>query len=325
MNGQLSLPIMFTLFKKPPADDSAAASPGWFDRLKSGLARTSAQMKSGLGTLWGRERADEAWFQELEDTLLMADVGPRATQRIIDDLRKSADASDPAALKHELAASINGMLAPLAVPLDTSAHKPFVIMTVGVNGAGKTTTIGKLARHFLNEGKTVMLAAGDTFRAAAREQLATWGERSGITVISQEGADPAAVIFDAVQAARARGIDVVIADTAGRLPTQLHLMDELKKIHRVIAKADSTAPHEVLLVLDANTGQNARGQVDAFDSALNVTGLVLTKLDGTARGGAVLGMTQADRTIPIRFIGVGEGIDDLQPFQADAFTQALLE
>lgn len=325
MQGLPSLPIMFSLFKKSPADNPGEAIPGWFDRLKSGLARTSAQMKSGLGSLWGREQADEAWFQELEDTLLMADVGPKATQRIIADLRKAADANDPAALKGQLAASINKMLTPLAVPLDTSTHKPFVIMTVGVNGAGKTTTIGKLARRFLNDGKTVMLAAGDTFRAAAREQLATWGERSGITVISQEGADPAAVIFDAVQAAKARGVDIVIADTAGRLPTQLHLMDELKKIHRVIAKADATAPHEVLLVLDANTGQNARAQVDAFDAALNVTGLVLTKLDGTARGGAVLGMTTADRVIPIRFIGVGEGIDDLQPFHADAFTQALLE
>lgn len=316
---------MFTLFKKSPPESPGASTPGWFDRLKSGLARTSAQMKSGLGGLWGRERADESWFQELEDTLLMADVGPKATQRIIADLRKSADAGNPAALKSQLSTSINDMLKPLAVPLDTSTHKPFVIMTVGVNGAGKTTTIGKLARHFLNDGKTVMLAAGDTFRAAAREQLATWGERSGITVISQEGADPAAVIFDAVQAAKARGVDVVIADTAGRLPTQLHLMEELKKIHRVIAKADASAPHEVLLVLDANTGQNARGQVDAFDGALNVTGLVLTKLDGTARGGAVLGMAAADRAIPIRFIGVGEGIDDLQPFQAEAFTQALLE
>ncbi|MDX2219790.1 MAG: signal recognition particle-docking protein FtsY [Burkholderiales bacterium] len=316
---------MFPIFKKSADDNSAASKPGWFDRLKSGLARTSAQMKSGLGSLWGRERVDEAWFQDLEDTLLMGDVGPKATHRIITDLRKATVAGDPAALKSQLSGAIHQMLAPLAVPLDTGTHKPFVIMTVGVNGAGKTTTIGKLARHFLDEGKTVLLAAGDTFRAAAREQLATWGERSGITVIAQEGADPAAVIFDAVQAAKARGIDIVIADTAGRLPTQLHLMDELKKIRRVIAKADETAPHEVLLVLDANTGQNARAQVDAFDAALGVSGLVLTKLDGTARGGAVLGMATADHLIPIRFIGVGEGIDDLQPFEARAFTEALLQ
>jgi fused signal recognition particle receptor len=315
---------MFSIFKKSSSDTSADAQPGWFLRLKSGLARTSSQMKAGLTGLWSRERADDAWFQDLEDTLLMADVGPQATQRILADLRRAAGASDPAALKTQLGQSVGAMLAPLAVPLDLALHKPFVIMTVGVNGAGKTTTIGKLARHFLNDGKTVMLAAGDTFRAAAREQLATWGERSGITVISQEGADPAAVIFDAVQAAKARGIDVVIADTAGRLPTQLHLMDELKKIRRVIAKADETAPHEVMLVLDANTGQNACAQVGAFDAALGVTGLVVTKLDGTARGGAVLGMATADRVIPIRFIGVGEGIDDLQPFHADAFSAALL-
>ncbi|MBL8516302.1 MAG: signal recognition particle-docking protein FtsY [Betaproteobacteria bacterium] len=315
---------MFSIFKKSSAFAPTDAPPGWFERLKSGLARTSNQMKAGLSGLWSHERADEAWFQELEDTLLMADVGPQATQRILGDLRRAAGVADPAALRAQLGQSVSALLKPLAVPLDTAAHKPFVIMTVGVNGAGKTTTIGKLARHFLNDGKTVMLAAGDTFRAAAREQLATWGGRSGISVISQEGADPAAVIFDAVQAAKARGIDVVIADTAGRLPTQLHLMDELKKIRRVIAKADETAPHEVMLVLDANTGQNARAQVDAFDTALGVTGLAVTKLDGTARGGAVLGMATQDRVIPIRFIGVGEGIDDLQPFEAEAFTEALL-
>jgi fused signal recognition particle receptor len=325
MQAALFGPAMFSIFKKSAPDTQPEAKPGWFDRLKSGLARTSSQMKSGLTGLWGRERADQAWFQELEDTLLMADVGPKATQRIIADLRKAGGAEDPASLKDHLANSIGTLLSPLAVPLDTSAHKPFVIMTVGVNGAGKTTTIGKLARHFLDDGKTVMLAAGDTFRAAAREQLASWGERSGITVISQDGADPAAVIFDAVQAAKARGVDIVIADTAGRLPTQLHLMDELKKIQRVIAKADATAPHEVLLVLDANTGQNARSQVDAFDGTLGVTGLVVTKLDGTARGGAILGMATGDRVIPIRFIGVGEGIDDLQQFEAGAFVKALLE
>lgn len=318
---------MFPLFKKSPPDalPDGPAESSWLGRLKVGLSRSSAMMKSGLSALWRQDKVDEAWFHNLEETLLMADVGPIATQRIVESLRKHSRASTGEELKVHLSDSIKDVLRPLERPLDTSTSRPFVIMTVGVNGAGKTTTIGKLARRFLNEGKTVMLAAGDTFRAAAREQLASWGERSGITVISQDGADPAAVIFDAIQAARSRGIDVVIADTAGRLPTQLHLMDELKKIKRVIAKADVTAPHEVLLVLDANTGQNARSQIAAFHDALTVTGLVLTKLDGTARGGAVLGMAMGDRVVPVRFIGVGESVDDLQPFHAEEYAKALLE
>ncbi len=318
---------MFPLFKKslPNGQPDAPEGSRWFERLKAGLSQTSSKMKSGLSALWRHDKVDDAWFQALEDTLLMADVGPAATQRIIEMLRRDAKVASAEELKARLATSIKDLLAPLESPLDTSTSRPYVIMTVGVNGAGKTTTIGKLARRFLNEGKSVMLAAGDTFRAAAREQLASWGERSGITVISQDGADPAAVIFDAIQAARSRGTDVVIADTAGRLPTQLHLMDELKKIKRVIAKADHTAPHEILLVLDANTGQNARSQIAAFNEALTVTGLVLTKLDGTARGGALLGMAMGDRVIPIRFIGVGESVDDLQPFQADDYAKALLE
>lgn len=324
---------MFSLFKdKPASGDGKSATPaeskGWLSRLKSGLSRTSAQWQSGLAGLWGRQQIDDAWFEALEDVLLQADVGPQSSARIIEQLKARVAAhriTEPALLRAELANVLDTLLQPLAQPLRTDAHKPFVIMIVGVNGAGKTTTIGKLARQFLDQGKTVMLAAGDTFRAAAREQLAAWGERAGVTVISQEGADPAAVIFDAIQAASARGIDIVIADTAGRLPTQLHLMDELKKISRVITKAEASAPHEVLLVLDANTGQNAKAQVEAFDSALGVTGLVVTKLDGTARGGALVALAENRKALPIRFIGVGEAAEDLQPFRADEFVRALIE
>lgn len=324
---------MFSLFKdKPASGDGKSATPaeskGWLSRLKSGLSRTSAQWQSGLAGLWGRQQIDDAWFEGLEDVLLQADVGPQSSARIIEQLKARVAAhriTEPALLRAELANVLDTLLQPLAQPLRTDAHKPFVIMIVGVNGAGKTTTIGKLARQFLDQGKTVMLAAGDTFRAAAREQLAAWGERAGVTVISQEGADPAAVIFDAIQAASARGIDIVIADTAGRLPTQLHLMDELKKISRVITKAEASAPHEVLLVLDANTGQNAKAQVEAFDSALGVTGLVVTKLDGTARGGALVALAENRKALPIRFIGVGEAAEDLQPFRADEFVRALIE
>jgi fused signal recognition particle receptor len=214
------------------------------------------------------------------------------------------------------------LLTPLQLPLETNTHHPFVIMLVGVNGAGKTTTIGKLAKRLQSEGKSVLIAAGDTFRAAAREQLQTWGERNNVHVVVQEGGDPAAVIFDAVNSAKAKGIDVVIADTAGRLPTQMHLMEEIRKVQRVIGKALPDAPHEVLLVLDANTGQNAIMQVKAFDDALKVTGLVLTKLDGTAKGGVIAAIART-RPIPVRFIGVGEQIDDLQPFNAEEFSEAL--
>ena len=216
------------------------------------------------------------------------------------------------------------MLKPLEKPLEIATHQPFIIMLAGVNGAGKTTTIGKLAKYFQSQGKSVLLAAGDTFRAAAREQLMVWGERNNVTVIAQESGDSAAVIFDAIQAAKARGIDIVLADTAGRLPTQLHLMEEIKKVKRVIAKADPSGPHEILLVLDANTGQNALAQVKAFDDALQVTGLALTKLDGTAKGGVIAAIARV-RPIPVRFIGVGEQMDDLRPFVAQEFVEALFE
>jgi fused signal recognition particle receptor len=230
--------------------------------------------------------------------------------------------SDASQLRDALKAELLDLLAPLEKPLDLGARKPFVIMLAGVNGAGKTTTIGKLARRFQAEGKSVLLAAGDTFRAAAREQLAEWGKRNNVEVISSQGGDPAAVIFDAIQSARARGIDVVLADTAGRLPTQLHLMEEIRKVKRVIQKADASAPHEVLLVLDANIGQNALMQVKAFDEALGLTGLVMTKLDGTAKGGVIAALAKK-QPVPVRFIGVGEGLEDLQPFHADEFVDAL--
>ena len=222
-----------------------------------------------------------------------------------------------------LKASLLELIGPLERPLEITAARPFVIMLAGVNGAGKTTSIGKLARHFQAQGYSVLLAAGDTFRAAAREQLAAWGERNNVAVIAQDGGDPAAVMFDAIAAARARGIDVVLADTAGRLPTQLHLMDEIRKVRRVIQKADPAAPHETLLVLDANTGQNALAQVTAFDAALSLTGLVMTKLDGTAKGGVVAAIAK-QHPVPLRFIGVGEGVDDLRPFVAAEFVDALV-
>jgi len=327
---------MFSLFgnkdsppePKPPSPDSA----GWFSRLKQGLSRTGAQLKSGLGSLWSRGKIDEALFEDLETLLIGADVGVTATQKILAELRqvvRDKRIADPLLLEDELKAILRNLLAPLESPLDVSTAKPFVIMIAGVNGAGKTTTIGKLAKYFQGQGKSVMLAAGDTFRAAAREQLVTWGERNGVTVIAQDGGDAAAVIFDAIQSAKARGIDVVLADTAGRLPTQLHLMDEIRKVKRVIAKADETAPHETLLVLDANTGQNALAQVKAFDDALRLSGLVVTKLDGTAKGGVIAALAGTPRPtahpapIPVRFIGVGEGIDDLRPFAAQQFVDAL--
>jgi fused signal recognition particle receptor len=252
----------------------------------------------------------------------------KATTQLIDALRiaqREQKLADGAALFEAFKQNLNALLAPLERKLDITTHQPFVIMIAGVNGAGKTTTIGKLAKYFQREGKSVLLAAGDTFRAAAREQLMTWGERNNVTVIAQEGGDPAAVVFDAIHAARARGIDVVLADTAGRLPTQLNLMEEIKKVKRVITKAEPTAPHETLLVLDANTGQNALAQVRAFDDALALTGLVVTKLDGTAKGGmiAALAAERGAASIPVRFIGVGEAIDDLRPFVAADFVEAL--
>ena len=310
------------------------AENSWLARLKNGLARTGGEL-SALFKRGGK--IDDGLFDELESILISADVGMDATLFLLAELRHQVKSQHLVAaeqLKQALAHSLLKLLKPLAQPLETGTHKPFVIMLTGVNGAGKTTSIGKLAKYFQGQGKSVLLAAGDTFRAAAREQLMEWGARNNVTVIAQHGGDPAAVIFDAVQAALARNIDVVLADTAGRLSTQAHLMEEIKKIKRVIAKAmpetaiSRAAPHEVLLVLDANTGQNALSQVKAFDSALNVTGLVLTKLDGTAKGGVIAAIAHTYRgrahPIPIRFIGVGEGLDDLRPFEADDFVAALL-
>ena len=302
------------------------SAPSWRDRLKTGLARTRATLTTPLGELFSRSRIDEALLDDLETTLLTADCGVDATQWLLDELKsavKKNKLENPSQLRHVLADRLTTLLAPLEQPLDVTAHKPFIVMIAGVNGAGKTTSIGKLAKHFQSQGKSVLLAAGDTFRAAAREQLKAWGERNGIAVIAQESGDPAAVVFDAISAARARNIDVVLADTAGRLPTQLHLMEEIAKVRRVIQKIDATGPHEVLLVLDANIGQNAVQQVKAFDQSIHVTGLVLTKLDGTAKGG-VLAAIARQCPKPVRFIGVGEGIDDLQPFRVDEFVEALL-
>jgi len=308
------------------------AATSWAARLKAGLARTREVLGSDVGTLFGRRRIDEALFGELETALLSADCGVAATQSILGELRaRKARLEDGAALKAALKAALSERLAPLERRLDIGAHKPCVIVIAGVNGSGKTTSIGKLAKWLQGRGLKVMLAAGDTFRAAAREQLAAWGERNGVTVIGQQGGDPGAVVFDALGAAKARGADVLIADTAGRLPTQLHLMEEIKKVKRVIAKAMPGAPHETLLVLDGGTGQNAIAQVKAFDEALGLTGLILTKLDGSAKGGVILAIAQArsndakERPIPLLFVGVGEGIDDLQPFVASDFVEALVD
>jgi len=308
-----------------PAAQEAPAAPkrSWAERLRAGLSRT----RGNIAGLFGLRGIDEDLFEDLEATLLMADCGVDATQTLIDELRrrwKRNQITTADELREALADELRRLLAPLEAPLDVSTHSPFVIMIAGVNGAGKTTSIGKLAKYFQSQGRSVLLAAGDTFRAAAREQLVTWGERNGVTVIAQDQGDSAAVIFDAVNAARARGIDVVLADTAGRLPTQLHLMEEIAKVRRVITKAMPDAPHEVLLVLDGNVGQNALAQVKAFDAAIGVTGLVLTKLDGTAKGGVVAAIAR-QHPKPLRFIGVGEGIDDLQPFRAGEFVDALLE
>lgn len=315
---------MFSFLKKNSSDPSAAKpDSGWIARLKSGLARTGNQ----LTDLFGRGgKIDDDLYEGLETILVTADVGMTATNALLADLRRivrERKLTEAEQLKEALAECLLKMLQPLAQPLKADTHKPFVIMMCGVNGAGKTTSIGKLAKYLQGQGLSVLLAAGDTFRAAAREQLMTWGERNNVTVIAQQSGDAAAVIFDAVQAAQARKIDVVLADTAGRLTTQAHLMEEIKKVKRVIAKALPEAPHEVLLVLDANTGQNALSQVKAFDEALGVTGLILTKLDGTAKGGVIAAIAKA-HPIPVRFIGVGEGLDDLRPFVAEDFIAALL-
>jgi fused signal recognition particle receptor len=299
------------------------AALSWAARLKAGLARTRGVLNTPVSELLTRRKVDEALFEELETALLQADCGVAATQALIGALRKQK-LEDGEALKRALRDAVTDLLLPLQRSLDTSSAKPFVIMVAGVNGTGKTTSIGKLAKWLQGQGRSLLLAAGDTFRAAAREQLVVWGQRNGVAVVAQQsGGDPGAVTFDAIGAARARGVDVVIADTAGRLPTQLHLMEEIRKVKRVAEKAQAGAPHEVLLVLDANTGQNAVAQVKAFDDALKLTGLIITKLDGTAKGGAICAIAK-ERPIPVLFVGIGEGIDDLRPFVAREFAEALI-
>jgi fused signal recognition particle receptor len=314
---------MFDLFK-PKAPVASAEAPSWTERLKSGLSVSRGKLSGALSGVLAQRALDDAALHDLESALLMADVGVAATAHLLDDMkaryRRSGGGADPRAI---LRASLNALLEPLEAPLLVSDARPFVIMLAGVNGAGKTTSIGKLAKWFQQQGLAVLLAAGDTFRAAAREQLVVWGERNGVAVIQQQGGDAAAVMFDAINAARARGIHVVLADTAGRLATQAHLMDELAKIKRVIAKTQPGAPHEVLLVVDANTGQNAVAQVAAFDRAVGLTGLILTKLDGSAKGGVVAAIAE-QHPVPLKFIGVGEGADDLRPFVVSEFVDALL-
>ncbi len=338
---------MFSFFKKKaPPEPVAAATPapvvaapaeapptvaeaggGWFGRLKQGLRKTGA----GIAQVFTGTRIDDALYEELESALLLADTGVAAAEALLIDLKrrvKDSKATEPAAVKALLADAITELLQPLERPLAIGEHKPTVVMVAGVNGAGKTTSIGKLTRHLAEADCKVLLAAADTFRAAAREQLAVWADRNRVEIVSQEGGDPAAVTFDAVTAGRARGCDVVIADTAGRLPTQPHLMEELKKIRRTIAKAQEGAPHEVLLVVDGNTGQNALAQVKAFDAALGLTGLIVTKLDGTAKGGVLAAIArwgvENGRVLPVYFIGIGERLEDLQPFSAREFARALL-
>jgi fused signal recognition particle receptor len=294
----------------------------WAARLKAGLARTRDVLNTPVSELFVRRKIDEALYEELETALVQADCGVAAAEHLVSELRKRK-AEDGEALKEALKDAITGLLKPLERPLDVSRRKPLVIMIAGVNGSGKTTSIGKLAKWLQSQGKSVLLAAGDTWRAAAREQLVAWGARNAVPVIAQQSGDPGAVVFDALAAARARNVDVVIADTAGRLPTQLHLMEEIKKVKRVAAKGLEGAPHEVLLVLDANTGQNSLVQVKAFDAALGLTGLILTKLDGTAKGGVVCAIAK-EKPVPLLFVGVGEGIDDLRPFAARDFAEALV-
>lgn len=322
-------------FKSPQEADSSDKTPtdtdtkpSFFQRLTSGLKHTRHQLADNLATLFlGQKQIDNDLLKKLETLLLTADLGVTTTQALLQQLTDKVarrELTDSNALFSALQLLLFEILSPHTKPLTIAADKhPFVILVVGVNGSGKTTTIGKLANHFKQQGKSVLLAAGDTFRAAAIDQLKIWGERNNIAVVAQQpGSDSASVIFDAVQAAKARDIDVVIADTAGRLHTQLHLMDELKKVKRVIAKLDESAPHEVLLVLDASIGQNALQQAKQFHEAMNLTGIVLTKLDGTAKGGVIFAIAN-QLALPIRFIGIGEAIDDLRPFDAEEFIAAL--
>ena len=304
--------------------------PGLFGRLKAGLSKTRSGLTQGVANLVvGRKQIDDELLEDLETQLLTADVGVEATQSIISDITQRVarkQLNDPDALLAALHADMQAMLAPVDKPLQIPhSEQPFVLLMVGINGAGKTTSIGKIARHLQNEGRSVMLAAGDTFRAAAVEQLQTWGERNQIPVVAQQqGADSASVIFDALQAAQARKVDVLIADTAGRLHTQSNLMEELKKIKRVLGKLDQSAPHEIMLVVDAGTGQNALNQAQQFNEAVGLSGITLTKLDGTAKGGIIFAIAK-QLGIPIRFIGIGEAIEDLRPFAAAEFVDALFE
>ena len=302
---------------------SVATRQSWLERLRAGLRKTGGS----IANVFGGTTIDEQLYEELEAALLMADTGVKATAFLLEDLKRrvrEAKATAPSAVRALLIESLTDLLTPLERALSVGEHTPTVIMVVGVNGAGKTTSIGKLTRHLAEAQQKVLLAAADTFRAAAREQLGVWADRAQVEIVSQEGGDPAAVSFDAVTAGRARGCDVVIADTAGRLPTQIHLMEELKKIKRVIGKAQAGAPHQVLLVVDGNTGQNALSQVKAFDEALGLTGLIVTKLDGTAKGG-VLAAIARERPVPVYFVGVGEQLEDLETFNAREFARALLE
>jgi fused signal recognition particle receptor len=316
----------------PAPDSPAAVAPpppgaGWLERLRGGLRRTG----QSIATVFTGTRLDDALYEDLEAALLMADAGVPATAALLDDLKRrvrQTGSTEPAAVRGLLVDAVAAMLSVLELPLVIGEHRPTVIMVVGVNGAGKTTSIGKLTRHLAESGQRVLLAAADTFRAAARDQLAVWAGRNQVEIVSQDGGDPAAVSFDAVSAGRARGCDVVLVDTAGRLTTQPHLMEELRKVRRVIGKAQDGAPHEVLLVVDGNTGQNALAQAKAFDAVVGLTGLVITKLDGTAKGGALCAIAQWSRErgtpVAVYFIGVGEGIEDLQRFDAREFAQALV-
>lgn len=319
---------MFSFKKDSKPDAVSSQRTGFFQRLRKGLTRTRSSLSDGLARLvLGKKVIDDELLEEIETHLLTADVGAAATQHILKDLSarvKRKQLSDAQALLAALKEDMGVILAPCTQPLTIPSDvRPYVILMVGVNGVGKTTTIGKLAKRLQGEGLSVLLAAGDTFRAAAVEQLQTWGERNGVTVIAQERAsDPASVIFDAMQAARSRGVDVLIADTAGRLHTQSNLMEELKKVKRVMGKLDGAAPHETLLVIDAGIGQNALNQARQFHEAIGVSGIVLTKLDGTAKGGVIFAIAEQMK-LPIRFIGVGEGIDDLRPFEATEFVDAL--
>ncbi len=324
---------MFSFFKRkknntegqvsniPATQPNSEQKQSWFNKLKLGLAKTASNLN-----IFGDDKINEELYEELETALLVSDAGMLATEYLLNRLRqivKDKRLTSPIQIKEELQILLVELLKPLEKDFELGRYQPLVIMVAGVNGAGKTTTIGKLAKHMRNHGQSVLLAAGDTFRAAAREQLIVWGERNNVSVISQESGDPAAVAFDAVHSAKAKAINIVMIDTAGRLPTQLHLMEELKKVKRVINKGMDTAPHEVLLVIDGNTGQNALAQVKTFDKAIGLTGLIITKLDGTPKGG-ILAAIAKTHPIPVYFIGVGEKIEDLQPFKAVEFANALL-